>query len=92
MSEKRSDKEVEKEEIKADFVLKDGTEVTFDLEKITVEEYRAMFKPGATQDAEDALVARVAGIDQDRFKSMSLHEYKKFVQAFYAKAVNPLAE
>ena len=90
MSEKRA-KETEKEVAnKPDFVLKDGTEITFDLEKITVEEYRGMFKPGATQEAEDAMVARVAGIDPAMFKKMSLHEYKKFTQAFYTKAVNPL--
>lgn len=90
MSEKRA-KETEKEVAsQSDFVLKDGTEITFDLEKITVEEYRNMFKPGATQEAEDALVARVAGIDPSAFKKMSLREYKKFTQAFYTKAVNPL--
>ena len=61
MSEKRPIKEIEKvDEIKPDFVLKDGTEITFDLDKIEVAEYRSLFKPGATQETEDALVARVA--------------------------------
>jgi hypothetical protein len=92
MSEKRT-KEVEQEaEPQPDFVLKDGTEIDFDLEKVTVEEYRALFKPGATQEVEDELVARVAGLKKEAFGKMSLKEYKKFVQAFYAKAVNPLAD
>ena len=74
----------------ADYVLPDETEVTFDLEKMTVKEYRD-FAKGAQSDAEDdLLMARVTGLAVEQIESLSQPTYRRLIKAFYDKSRQPL--
>ena len=67
-------------------------EVQFDLDKLTVKEYRALFDKGTNKDYEDELLSRVTGISQEELASLTLKDYKRVFQNFVKAAVNPLSD
>ena len=76
----------------ADITLSDGREITFDLNKISIREYRALFKVNQPDDEEYASLARVAGLKPEDVSSLSYVEWRKFCFAFFEKARQPLAD
>ena len=74
----------------ADFVTRDGKEINFDFERISIKEYRALFDKGQPQPEEDELMARVCGITVDELMAFSQPDYKKMLKAFLKVATSPL--
>lgn len=72
-----------------DFVLKDGREVFFDIDAITIKEYRALLKPTQTDEEETATLAKVSGLKPEDIDGFKLGEWKRFTRAFFAKANDP---
>lgn len=80
------------DEIKPDVVLSDGKEITFDLRKIKISEYRELFEDNHPYDDEVELMARVSGIDVDAIRDLSLYDHKKLWRAFFDVCQQPLRD
>lgn len=75
----------------ADVVLS-GREITFDLEKMTIKEFRELFDPNQSDEKGDEIIARVSGMTADDISALSFVDYKKLSKAFFKKAKEPLAD
>ena len=75
----------------ADLILSDGQEITFDLNKITIKEYREIFDPTETNEDSDRKLAKVCGMELDEVLSISYLDYRQLVNAFFRKCKEPLA-
>ena len=74
----------------ADFEFADGREIDFDLSKISIGEYKALFDRDQSDEDEYATLAKVSGVKPEDVKEMPLDDWKRFYKAFLAKAVAPL--
>ena len=75
-----------------DFKLSNGDEITFDLSKVTVEEWEKVKNPAFSQKAEFETIGRITGLDPDSFKKMPMSEYKALFKALLLKIANPLSD
>ena len=76
----------------ADFTLSNGDEITFDLYKINVREYRELLTPGCPKDKEDLYFSRVCGIDVDKLLNLSYPDYQGLIDTFIERLSSPLAD
>jgi serine/threonine protein kinase HipA of HipAB toxin-antitoxin module len=76
----------------ADFVLPDGREITFDLDALTLEEYRFLLSPKQKREDEDAIMARVCGITPEDYRKIPFRTWRRLCRAFLEHAQEPLAE
>jgi hypothetical protein len=76
----------------SDVTLADGREIEFDLSKITIEEYRALFDPTQPNEEEYEILAKCARLKADEVRKLSLADWKRFGGAFFKKAREPLAD
>lgn len=72
--------------------LSDGRELAVDLTKITITEYRRLFKNETTPEEEDAFLAPCFGLTLEQFQALSYPDYKRVTNAFFEAAKNPLAD
>ena len=72
--------------------LSDGRELTVDLTKITISQYRHLFKNETTPEEEDALLAPCFGITVEEFETLPYPDYKRITKAFFDQARDPLAD
>ena len=79
-----------KDKKKADLVLSDGREVNFDLTKVTMREWRSMFKDDTPIDKEDEFAAKVGGLTVDEYLDLSLLDNRRFWDAFMKKRREPV--
>ena len=73
-------------------VVLSGREITFDLEKMTIKEFRELFDNNQPDSKGDEVMARVSGMTVEEIEALSFNEYKKFSKAFFKKAKEPLAD
>jgi hypothetical protein len=76
----------------ADFVLANGTEITFDLDKMTYGQWLGLFDVKESDERSDATLARVSGLKPKDLKAVPFPEYKRLLQALLKKAREPLAD
>jgi hypothetical protein len=76
----------------ADLTLEDGREITIDLTKINLREYRALFDAGQKPEEEDRLLSRVCGLTLEEYQTLPYPEWRKLTQKFFERARNPLAD
>jgi hypothetical protein len=62
-----------------------------DLSKLTIGEYRAMMEPGRSDEADDAVLAKVVGLSVEELQGLSVLEYKRLLRAFLLKVKEPLS-
>lgn len=67
-------------------------EIEIDMSRITIREYRSLFDKSQSQDAEDAIIARVCGITVDELLDLTQPDYRRLVKRFFEKAREPLAD
>jgi len=72
--------------------LSDGRELTVDLTKISIREYRRLFKDETTPDEEDVLLAPCFGLTLEEFEALPYPDYKRVTKAFFERARDPLAD
>lgn len=72
--------------------LADGREVTPDLNRITIREYRAVFNPKQPQDEEDATLAKLYGITVDELNAQSVIIFKRLFATFLEAAKKPVED
>ena len=70
--------------------LSNGREITVDIGRISVREYRALFNPEQKQDDEDSTLAKVAGLAVDELLDLSQSDYRRIITAMLADAKQPL--
>lgn len=70
--------------------LSHGREITVDIGRISVREYRALFNPEQKQDDEDSTLAKVAGLAVDELLDLSQPDYRRIITAMLADAKQPL--
>ena len=68
------------------------TELTFDLEKITITEYRDFAKGSFTDGEDDSVLAKVTGQPVEYFSALSQPAYRRVLVAFFKKAREPLSD
>lgn len=77
---------------KADVTLSDGRELTIDLNRVTISEYRALFKTDQPDEEEYAILAKVCGVETAEIAALGYIDWKRTWQAFFKKAQEPLAD
>ena len=70
--------------------LSNGREITVDIGRISVREYRALFNPEQKQDDEDSTLAKVAGLAVDELLDLSQPDYRRIITAMLADAKQQL--
>lgn len=75
-----------------DFTLPDGREITFDLDALCLEEYRALLGRQQTREEEDAVMARVCGLTPEEYHKIPFQTWRRLCKAFFEKAAEPLAD
>jgi hypothetical protein len=75
----------------ADVTIND-TELTFDLDAISISEYRAFAKGGLVDEKDDEVLAKVTGHPVEFFRELSQLKYRHVLRAFFRKASEPLAD
>ena len=70
--------------------LSNGREITVDIGRISVREYRALFNPEQKQDDEDSTLAKVAGLAVDELLDLAQPDYRRIITAMLADAKQPL--
>lgn len=63
-----------------------------DLSRVTIREWRGLFKPEQPQEDEDAIVAKIAGITVDELLDLSQPEYRRMLKDIFEAAREPLAD
>jgi hypothetical protein len=72
------------DEKQPDLTLSDGRAITFDLNKMTVKEWRA-FIDEITVDTEDELMERCAGVETGTIAALGYEDWRLFAKAFYKR-------
>ena len=65
-------------------------ELTIDLEKLTITEYRKFASGGLLDAQDDDLLARVVDRPVEWVQGLSQPAYRKLLKAFFKKAAEPL--
>lgn len=76
----------------SDFILADGREISFDLDKLTYGQWVGMFSPTESEERSDKTLARVAGLELKDVKALKILEYKRLLEALRKKVREPLSD
>lgn len=71
--------------------LSDGREIEFDLKKITLKEYKALFDPQQPDGDDYKIMAKITGMKPEEFEDINLYDTKLLWQGFFKVAKEPLA-
>jgi len=71
--------------------LSGGKEITIDLFRISIREFRQLVK-SPDQDTEDRILAKVAGITEEELLSLPQPDYRLLVDKFFKAIQEPLAD
>jgi hypothetical protein len=72
--------------------LSDGRDVSIDLHRITMREYRAIFADGRPQADEDSAIAKACGLTPEQFIDLPQPDARRLILAFIKLAAEPLAD
>lgn len=67
-------------------------EITIDLSKITLNEWRNFFNGGNTPEQDDAFVAKVAGMKPEQVGELLRDDWRRIIKAIAEKGREPLAD
>jgi hypothetical protein len=76
----------------ADVVLSDGREIVFDLNKISIKEYRALFDRDQPDADEYRSLGKVTGLSAQEIGDLPFLEWRRLYRAFLEKCAQPLAD
>jgi hypothetical protein len=74
----------------SDLTLKDGREITYDLDAITLDEYNSLFDVKSNNDK--AVVAKAIGWTVEQVGGLGALQYKRVVRALVKKMGEPLSD
>jgi len=70
--------------------MADINDVKYDMNLLTLAEYRKFARGGFQEEADDEILARVTGIPVDDIRALSFLSYRRLVQGFFAAATGKL--
>lgn len=70
--------------------LGDGRELTLDLRKISIKDFRFATANDTDNDKSDEIVARSVGLSVDKFQALSQPDYRRVVAGFWKAATQAL--
>lgn len=73
-----------------DLILESGTEITFDLKRITLKEWLGIFNTRESDTRTDKTLAKACGLEYKEFEKFSFYDYKQILAAFFKKCNEPL--
>jgi hypothetical protein len=76
----------------ADYTLRDGREITFDLYALTYGEYLAFFDPEQPASEEKEVIARVCGLTEEEMSALPFAEVRLLTKAFFERAREPIED
>ena len=76
----------------SDYKLQDGTEITFDLSKMTYGQWMGLFDSKESDERSDETLARVCGLEIEVLKGLPFPDYKRLFAAFLKKTREPLSD
>jgi hypothetical protein len=76
----------------ADITLSNGREITFDLTRLTVREWRSLLDPDQPREKEDQILERVAGLEEGAIMDMNMIDYKRLSKAFLKAITTPVSD
>ena len=75
-----------------DLVLSDKREITFDLSKLTIKEWRGFWDVNQANEEGDKTLAKVSGLKPEEVPNLQFQDYRKLVDCFRRKASEPLSD
>ncbi|MGW8250653.1 MAG: hypothetical protein ACWGO1_08420 [Anaerolineales bacterium] len=76
----------------SDFKLSDGREVTIDLHKVTIKEWRALLRPDQPEEDEYATLAKIIGWKPKDVESLPYPDFRLLGTKVAEKASRPLSD
>jgi len=76
----------------SDLKLSDGREITIDLYKITISEWRSLLDPKQKSEDEYALLAKVAGLKPKDVADLPYPDFRLLGKRVAEKASSPLSD
>ncbi len=76
----------------SDVTLSSGREITFDLYKISLAEFRNLLDPGRPNEEGDAIIGKATGMTAEQVGELPYPDYRLLVRHLFDKARNPLAD
>lgn len=77
------------EKKQADFVCKDGREIAFDFEQMSVGQWLGLFDTSESDEKSTQTIARVCGLTLKELKGLPYPEYKRLLVKFFERAREP---
>ena len=75
----------------ADVTLSDGTEITFDLMKITYRQWKGIWSPTESEEDTDATIAKAAGMTLEQYLDLPQPDWRALLFALHRKGTSPLS-
>lgn len=76
----------------ADITLSDGREITIDLGKISIREWRALFDRNQPEEDEFGTIGKVVGLTVEQVGALPFPDWQRVYRAVLKKAQEPLAD
>jgi len=76
----------------SDFKLSDGREVTIDLHKVTIKEWRALLRPDQPEEDEYATLAKIIGWKPKDVENLPYPDFRLLGTKVAEKASRPLSD
>ena len=76
----------------ADIVLSNGREITFNLELLTLREFRLLFDKSQPQETEDVILSKVCGMTADEYRDLPYMEWRRLTFNLFKRLRDPLSD
>lgn len=73
----------------ADITLEGGQEITFDLSRLTLREFRSLFDTRQKPEDEDVILSKVCGLTLEEYQALDYLSWRRLCAAFFERARNP---
>jgi hypothetical protein len=80
------------QEQKADFVLKSGKEINFNLDELSHTDWVGLINPKQSKKKEEEIFSRVFGLTVEELGKLTEIEYRKLSKALVVRVVNPFTD
>ena len=79
------------EDLKMKATLFSGREVVVDISKVSTKDWKAITRPGLTDEEEAAILEKATGISPDDLMKMTQPDYRLVVDLFFKAGTQPLS-
>ena len=76
----------------SDIVLSDGTEITFDLNKVNRFEVRALLDEKQSDEEANKILAKTCELTEQQINDLGYDDWRRFVAKFWERATRPLSD